>query len=122
MNFSFLKRPEAPAYSQVGRGASWTGRLAGSGMLIVLGEAAADLALGGEVVVGPAGRLTTAAGRCGALRVEGLASGAFRVDGPVAVAPGGRLSGSISARRFDAARAAHLDGRLDVAVTNPDTP
>lgn len=122
MTFSFLKRPEAPAYSQVGRGASWTGRLAGSGMLIVLGEAATDLALGGEVIVGPAGRLTAPAARCGALRVEGRASGAFCVDGPVAVAPGGRLSGSVSARRFDAARAAHLDGRLEVGVTKPDTP
>jgi cytoskeletal protein CcmA (bactofilin family) len=118
----FLSRPEAPAYSQVGHGASWTGRVTGSGMLIVLGEASTDLVLGGEVVVGPAGRLTAAAGRCTALRVEGQAHGSFRVEGPVAVAPGGALTGSVSARRFEAARAAKLDGRLEVGVLPSNTP
>lgn len=122
MRLPFLARPEAPAYSQVGRGAAWTGRIAGSGMLIVLGEASTDLALGGEVIVGPAGRLTSAAARCTALRVEGRAQGSFRVDGPVAVAPGGALSGAVSARRFEAARAAELDGRLEVGVLSSNTP
>ncbi|MCU0254529.1 MAG: polymer-forming cytoskeletal protein [Acidobacteria bacterium] len=116
-----MSRPQAPAYSQVGRGASWSGRVSGSGMLIVLGEAATDLALQGEVVVGPAGRLTAAAGRCTALRVEGQARGSYRVDGSVAVAPGGVLSGAVAARRFDAARAAHLDGRLEIGVLKPDS-
>jgi cytoskeletal protein CcmA (bactofilin family) len=117
----FLARPAAPAYSQVGRGAAWTGRVVGSGMLIVLGEAATELALGGEVIVGPQGRLTAAAARCTALRVEGWAHGAFRVDDLVAVAPGGSLSGAVSARRFEAARAAGLDGRLEVGVLPSNT-
>lgn len=121
MRFPFLTRAEAPAYSQVGRGAAWTGRVAGSGMLIVLGEAATDLALGGEVIVGQAGRLTAAAARCTALRVEGRATGRFRVDGPVAVAPGGALSGAIEARRFEAAREARLDGRLELGVFPSNT-
>ena len=122
MKFPFLGRPEAPAYSQVGRGAAWTGRVAGAGMLLVLGEASTDLSLSGEVIVGPAGRLTAAAARCTALRIEGRAHGIFQVDGPVAVAPGGGLSGAVSARRFEAARAARLDGRLEIGVLPSNTP
>lgn len=122
MKIPFLARPEAPAYSQVGRGAAWAGRVAGSGMLIVLGEASTDLALAGEVVVGPAGRLTATAARCSSLRVEGRALGRFQVDGPVVVAPGGALSGAVSARRFEAARAAKLDGRLEIGVLPSNTP
>jgi cytoskeletal protein CcmA (bactofilin family) len=122
VKFPFLSRPEAPAYSQVGRGAAWTGTISGSGMLIVLGEATADLALGGEVIVGAGGQLVAGAARCASLRVEGRARGGFRVDGPVLVAPGGALAGTVAARRFDAAGAAVLDGRIEVGVPPSNTP
>lgn len=122
MKFWFLARPEPPAYSQVGRGAVWAGTISGSGMLIVLGEATTNLALGGEVIVGPGGQLVAEAARCASLRVEGRARGRFRVDGPVAVAPGGALTGTVAARRFDAAGAALLDGRIDVGVLPSNTP
>jgi cytoskeletal protein CcmA (bactofilin family) len=91
-------------------------------MLIVLGEANAELALRGEVIVSAGGTLASRAGRCGALRVEGRAEGTFDVHGPVEVAPGGTLTGTVAARRLDASRAARLDGRLTVGVPASNTP
>jgi len=90
-------------------------------MVIVLGEARAAVAVDGEVIVGPSGRLVSPSGSCRSLRVEGSVEGDWRVIEAAEVGPGGCLAGSLDTRSLLFSSKAIIKGRLGVSVRSSNT-
>jgi len=117
-----MDRSDAPGLTQVGRGATVRGRLAGRGAVVVHGTFHGEADLEGELVVAAEGRVEEARVRAARLRVEGRAAGAFRVLGPLEIVAGGEVSGEVEAARLDASPEGILDAEVRIGFRHPRPP
>ncbi len=107
--------PGDEGFGQIGRGAELSGRLQGSGLVVVHGRVTGQIDVRGDLIVAAEGRLDGVKGRALRLRVEGFAEGELRVDGPVEVARGGTLHGQVVARRIQTSPGSVFAGALRVS-------
>lgn len=102
--------------TQIGRGATVSGEMEGSGLLLVHGEVRGSLRLDGDLVVARGGKTRALRAKALALRVEGDAEGDFRVLGRVEVVSKARVAGSVSGRTLEMSAGAAIEGVVTVAT------